>query len=105
VIGRTANPDDPALGPQQHEPHSTNDTGLTTTKEHDTMRHSEHPGVGTTPTRPRHLDQRGEGVISMAIAVLILAFLGIALWTGFSALLNDATTNTSRQVDKIGQSG
>jgi len=76
------------------------------------MRHSAHPGVDTRhpgvetrPTRPRHLDQRGEGVISMAIAVLILAFLGIALWTGFSALLNDATTNTSRQVDKIGQSG
>ena len=75
-----------------------------TNKEHDSMTPSA-PSGATTPTRPRHLDQRGEGVISMAIAVLILAFLGIALWTGCSALLNDATTNTSRQVDKIGHSG
>ena len=31
-------------------------------------------------------DERGEGVISTAIAVLIMAFLGAAMWLGFSAI-------------------
>lgn len=51
--------------------------------------------------RPRH-DERGEGVISTAIAVLIVAFLGIALWTGFDAMMNDATDRTRTQVEQIG---
>ena len=47
-------------------------------------------------------DERGEGVISTAIAVLIVAFLGIALWTGFDAMMNDATDRTRAQVEQIG---
>lgn len=46
--------------------------------------------------------ERGEGVISTAIAVLIVAFLGIALWTGFDAMMNDATDRTRDQVEQIG---
>ena len=53
-----------------------------------------------SPT-PRR-DDRGEGVISTAIAVLIVAFLGIALWTGFDAMMNDATDRTRAQVQQIG---
>lgn len=49
----------------------------------------------------RH-DERGEGVISTAIAVLIIAFLGIALWTGFDAMMNSATERTRTQVEQIG---
>ena len=31
-------------------------------------------------------DDRGEGVISAAIAVLIMAFLGVAMWVGFNQI-------------------
>ena len=46
--------------------------------------------------------ERGEGVISTAIAVLIVAFLGIALWTGFDGMMDDATDRTRAQVQQIG---
>ena len=47
-------------------------------------------------------DDRGEGVISVAIAVLIMAFLGAAMWLGFQQMwrTTDATTNT--KVQQIG---
>ena len=50
----------------------------------------------------RHRSERAEGVISTAIAVLIVAFLGIALWTGFDAMMNSATERTRAQVEQIG---
>lgn len=55
--------------------------------------------------RPAHdarRSERGEGVISTAIAVLIVAFLGIALWTGFDGMMDDATDRTRAQVQQIG---
>lgn len=52
--------------------------------------------------RTRRRGERGEGVISTAIAVLIVAFLGIALWTGFDGMMNDATDRTRTQVEQIG---
>ena len=54
----------------------------------------------TGRTRPR--EERGEGVISTAIAVLIIAFLGIALWTGFDSMMSSATERTRTQVEQIG---
>lgn len=48
-------------------------------------------------------DDAGEGVISMAIAVLIMAFLGVALWIAFRATLQGATTNVDKQVSNIGR--
>ena len=66
----------------------------------------------TTPHDPqkRHLNirsrrrsQRGEGVISTAIAVLIVAFLGIALWKGFDGMVSGATDKTKAQVEQIGR--
>lgn len=56
--------------------------------------------AGRSPRRAR--SERGEGVISTAIAVLIVAFLGIALWTGFNGMMNDATDRTRAQVEQIG---
>lgn len=47
-------------------------------------------------------DDRGEGVISAAIVVLIMAFLGAAMWVAFNQIFSDASSNTSDQVDKIG---
>lgn len=48
-------------------------------------------------------DERGEGVISAAIVVLIMAFLGAAMWVGFKAIFSDASTKTSTEVGKIGK--
>ncbi|MGH9065988.1 MAG: hypothetical protein ACRD0J_00460 [Acidimicrobiales bacterium] len=48
-------------------------------------------------------DEAGEGVISAAIAVLIMAFLGVALWVAFKATLSHATSTVNSQVSKIGQ--
>lgn len=48
-------------------------------------------------------DERGEGVISMAIAVLIVAFLGVAMWVGFEQIFSSARDTTTQQVELIGQ--
>jgi hypothetical protein len=45
----------------------------------------------------------GEGVISAAIAVLIMAFLGVAMWIGFNELWGTTRENTRTQVERIGQ--
>lgn len=50
----------------------------------------------------RRSDQRGEGVISAAIAVLIMAFLGAAMWAMFKEMFDKTQTNTKTQVDQIG---
>jgi hypothetical protein len=55
--------------------------------------------------RTIHRDERGEGVISAAIAVLIMAFLGAAMWLGFNAIWDDAEDNTRTQVQQIGDDG
>ncbi|MGH9064267.1 MAG: hypothetical protein ACRD0L_09925 [Acidimicrobiales bacterium] len=47
--------------------------------------------------------ERGEGVISAAIAVLIMAFLGVALWVAFKATLGAATSNVNNQISQIGK--
>ena len=47
-------------------------------------------------------DETGEGVISAAIAVLIMSFLGALMWVGFQAIWGDAEANTKAQVGKIG---
>lgn len=47
-------------------------------------------------------DDRGEGVISAAIAVLVMAFLGVAMWVGLQQIWQTAETNTSDQVEEIG---
>jgi hypothetical protein len=44
----------------------------------------------------------GEGVISAAIAVLIMAFIGALMWVGFKAIWEDAEQQTSEQIQQIG---
>ena len=46
---------------------------------------------------------RGEGVISAAIAVLIMAFLGAAMWIGFNKMWKDTESTTSDKVQQIGR--
>ena len=51
---------------------------------------------------PRHRNDLGEGVISAAIAVLIVAFLGVAVWVGFSRAVKTSTEKVNDNVGKIG---
>ena len=48
------------------------------------------------------VDDRGEGVISSAIAVLVMALLGALMWVAFKAIFADASARTSTQVGQIG---
>lgn len=62
------------------------------------------PPATPGPTVPRaRRSERAEGVISTAIAVLIIAFLGVAMWVGFRAIFDDAATTTRTQVQQIGR--
>lgn len=47
-------------------------------------------------------DDRGEGVISAAIAVLIMAGIGALMWVGFKTIWEDTETNTRDKVAEIG---
>lgn len=62
------------------------------------------PGVPSRAggTSPRRKDDRGEGVISAAIAVLVMAFLGVAMWVAFSAMFQHTAQNVNKQVNCIG---
>ena len=48
-------------------------------------------------------DERGEGVVSAAIAVLIMASLGALMWVGFKAIWGNAQSSTQDQVGQIGR--
>jgi hypothetical protein len=50
-------------------------------------------------------DEAGEGVISTAIAVLIMAALGAIMWVGFRAIWTNASSQTTSQINTIGASG
>ncbi len=63
------------------------------------------PTTTTTTRIDRHRDDRGEGVISTAIAVLIMALLGAAMWVTFDAIWDDTAENTENQVRIIGSDG
>lgn len=43
-----------------------------------------------------------EGVISTAIAVLVIAFLGLLMWMGFRAMFNSATSKANQTIEQIG---
>ena len=53
--------------------------------------------------RGRGRGDRGEGVISAAIAVLVMAAIGALMWTGFRAIWIDAEANTRAKVAEIGR--
>jgi hypothetical protein len=57
------------------------------------------------PSRLRTMahDDRGEGVISAAIAVLIMAFLGAAMWLGFQQMWKSTEKTTNDKVEQIGR--
>lgn len=50
----------------------------------------------------RMVGDRGEGVISTAIAVLITAFIGAAMWVAFNRIWDGAEANIEGEVNQIG---
>ena len=54
------------------------------------------------PPSRRH-DERGEGIISTAIAVLIMAFLGVLVWGGFKLTMQSTQEKVDQQVEQIGK--
>jgi hypothetical protein len=52
--------------------------------------------------RERIGNERGEGVISTAIAVLIMALIGLLMWTVFQRVFTDAGTKIESNVNNIG---
>ncbi|MCB0991212.1 MAG: hypothetical protein R2770_18505 [Acidimicrobiales bacterium] len=52
--------------------------------------------------RHRVRDEAGEGVISAAIAVLIVAALGALMWVGFQSIWADAEATTRSKIAEIG---
>lgn len=51
---------------------------------------------------PTTAEDRGEGVISAAIAVLVVASVGALMWFGFQRLWERTETKTTEQVEQIG---
>lgn len=61
-----------------------------------------HP-AGRRPLRPTARNgERGEGVISTAIAVLVMAFLGALMWVGFQQMWSTTQQQTTEQLEQIG---
>ncbi len=50
----------------------------------------------------RPVGDRGEGVISTAIAVLIMAFIGAAMWASFDRIWGQTEANIESEVGRIG---
>ncbi len=55
-----------------------------------------------SPMRRRLGGDAGEGVISAAIAVLIMAFLGALMWFGFQRMWQTTEQQTNDRVSQIG---
>lgn len=53
--------------------------------------------------RSRSRGDRGEGVISTAIAVLVVAGIGALMWVGFAEIWHETEANTRDKVAEIGQ--
>lgn len=53
--------------------------------------------------RDKDADERGEGVISAAIAVLVMAFIGVGMWVAFNTTFSHAAKHVDNQVNCVGQ--
>jgi hypothetical protein len=50
----------------------------------------------------RRADDRGEGVVSAAIVVLIMAALGALMWVGFRTMWTDIEADTNERISEVG---
>jgi hypothetical protein len=53
-------------------------------------------------TRHRLSEDRGEGVISTAIVVMIVAFLAALMWVGFKAIWGRTETSVNTSINTVG---
>ncbi len=53
-------------------------------------------------TAERLRNDRGEGIVSVAIAVLIMAALGVVAYGAFDVLFNNTTDAAETQISQIG---
>jgi ferric-dicitrate binding protein FerR (iron transport regulator) len=58
--------------------------------------------VGRPGRRARRADDRGEGVISAAIVVLIMAAIGALMWTAFRGMWEDIEADTNEKISEVG---
>ena len=62
-----------------------------------------HTNDDSTFRSPRSLaDEAGEGVISTAIAVLIIAIIGGLMWVTFQGVFDSASDTITTEVEQIG---
>jgi hypothetical protein len=47
-------------------------------------------------------DDRGEGVVSAAIVVLIMAAIGALMWVSFRGMWNDIESDTREKISEVG---
>ena len=82
------------------DPHVHSAAGVLSTSPFDDHR-NEGKIVATPAAMLRRLsaDERGEGVISTGIAVLIMALIGAAMWVAFSGVFNSASDSISENVE------
>jgi hypothetical protein len=66
--------------------------------DHWTMRYIVPIYVRLAPRR----DERGEGVISVAVAVLIIAILGVAAYAAFDRVFDTAVDKAETHVNNVG---
>lgn len=57
--------------------------------------------VGSTLHRTR-ADDRGEGVVSAAIVVLIMAAIGALMWVGFRSMWTSIESDTNERISEVG---
>ena len=50
----------------------------------------------------RRSDDRGEGVVSAAIVVLIMAALGALMWVGLRTMWTDIEADTNDRISEVG---
>lgn len=60
--------------------------------------HTAHLSIAVRSLALRVRDESGEGVISTAIAVLILAFVGAGMWLGFNAMMDSSCDAAAGQL-------
>lgn len=48
-------------------------------------------------------DDRGEGVVSAAIVVLIMAAIGALMWVGFRTMWTDIESKTNENIAEVGE--
>ena len=56
----------------------------------------------SAPRVDRRADDRGEGVVSAAIVVLIMAALGALMWVGFRTMWTDIEADTNDRISEVG---